>query len=71
MGPSRYRGLLERGLRGHATIKDVTMTGARVNAMPIHRLSLEVYPSPGRPAYRASTRVLAYPMTIPDSGTFK
>jgi hypothetical protein len=46
------------------------MTGARVNAMSVLRLSLEVT-APGHPPYRASTRVLAYPMTIPDSGTFE
>jgi hypothetical protein len=69
-GPDRYRRFLARGVRGKATITDLILSGTRVNDIPVLELKLEVS-VPGRPPYPASDKVLAYPGTVPNAGTFE
>jgi hypothetical protein len=69
-GPARGNRFLKRGTRGLATVKNAHMTGARINAMPVLKLDLEVS-VPGRPAYPARGRVLAYPGTIERESTLE
>jgi hypothetical protein len=69
-GPARFQSFLRRGQRGTATVVDAHMTGARVNAMPVLKLDLEVN-VPGSPPYRAQDRVLAFPGSIERGATFE
>lgn len=69
-GPRRYQRFVERGVRGRATIKNLTMTGTRINEIPVLRLDLDVT-IPGRSPYTAHDKVVAYPGTVPNTGTYE
>jgi hypothetical protein len=66
----RLHRFIEEGVHGRATITNLTMTGSRINDIPVMKMELEVT-VPGRPPYAATDKVVAYPGTVPNAGTFE
>jgi hypothetical protein len=66
----RLHRFIDEGIRGRATIKNLILTGTRINEIPVLKMEVDVT-IPGRPTYAAADKVVAYPGTVPNSGTYE
>jgi len=68
--PKRYKKFLEGGTKGKATVEGISVSGTRINNVPVLHVQLEVQ-TPGEDSYKTTVKELGYPGTIPAGGTYE